>query len=437
MKKYRALIPIGMVVLMLASWYTLISDTAQVNAEYDHYLSEARRFAEDGITKYAIQNYTSALEIKSSAELYAEVADYYKTQGKSAECLAWCRELFEAFPTHPLAYDYLLNAYVDAGDYESCYDVLNVAAKRNISSEYMDQVNAELMYTFRLDFNTYSDVGIYSNNYCAVNNKDRWGFVDRYGNLRVACSYPQVGAYTKINFVSVVNPKGEAFFIDKTGSKVMVSKEPYQKFGLLVNGIIAAQRMDGKYIYVNDKFSVLFGEYDYASTVNNHVAAVKNGAAWQLIDAQGNAITNQTYLDVKLDEKQIAFRNDRLFVSTAPGKYIMIDAAGTQIGSLTFEDAQIFSGAAPAAVKIDGRWCFIGADGSLISNHKYDDARSYANGLAAVCIDGKWGFVDLNEDVVIEPQFYSAKDFNEKGSCFVKTGDKWQLLKLYRLNREG
>ena len=29
-----------------------------------------------------------------------------------------------------------------------------------------------------------------------------------------------------------------------------------------------------------------------------------------------------------------------------------------------------------------------------------------------------------------------AKDFNEKGSCFVKVGDKWQLLKLYRLNRE-
>ena len=41
-----------------------------------------------------------------------------------------------------------------------------------------------------------------------------------------------------------------------------------------------------------------------------------------------------------------------------------------------------------------------------------------------------------NENVVIEPQFFGAKEFNEKGSCFVLTGDKWQLLKLYRLNRE-
>ena len=437
MKKYRALIPIVLVVLMLASWYTLISDAAQVETEYNQYLTEARKFAEDGITKYAIENYSLALEIKSSAELYAEVADYYKSQGKSAEHLAWCREFFELYPTHPQAYDCLLSAYMDAKDYESCYDVLETAEKRNVSTEYTEQIRAELMYVFKLDFSTYSNVGIYSNNFCAVNSKGYWGFVDRYGKLRVACIYPQVGIYTKTNFVSVVNSDAEAYFIDKTGSKVMVSKESYQSFGLLVNGIIAAQRLDGKYTYIDDELSVLFGEYDYASTVNNNVAAVRNGDAWQLIDSNGNAVTNQKYLDVKLDEKQIAYRTDRLFVSTEADKYIMIDATGARIGSLTFEDARIFSGSEPAAVKIDGKWCFIGADGNLISDYKYEDARSYANGLAAVCIDGKWGFVDLNETVVIEPQFFGTKDFNEKGSCFVKTGDKWQLLKLYRLNREG
>ena len=30
------------------------------------------------------------------------------------------------------------------------------------------------------------------------------------------------------------------------------------------------------------------------------------------------------------------------------------------------------------------------------------------------------GFVDENENIVIEPQFFDAKDFTEKGSCFVK-----------------
>ena len=79
---------------------------------------------------------------------------------------------------------------------------------------------------------------------------------------------------------------------------------------------------------------------------------------------------------------------------------------------------------------------FIDKDAKRLSDKTYEEARSYSNGLAAVKISGKWGFVDTDENVVIEQQFFGAKDFSEKGSCFIQTGDKWQLLKLYRLNRE-
>lgn len=83
----------------------------------------------------------------------------------------------------------------------------------------------------------------------------------------------------------------------------------------------------------------------------------------------------------------------------------MIDKNNSKIGSQTFEDARVFLGDAPAAVKVNGKWQFIKKDGSFTSDKKYDDAHSYSNGLAAVCINGKWGFVDENENIVIEPQF--------------------------------
>ena len=145
---------------------------------------------------------------------------------------------------------------------------------------------------------------------------------------------------------------------------------------------------------------------------------------------------NQYYLDVKLDEKQIACRKDRLFVSVNEGRYILIDNKGKQIGNQEYEDANVFLADGITSVKIDGQWCFIDENGKRISDHTYENARAYANGLAAVCIDGVWGFVDEKENVVIEPVFFDTKDFNEMGSCFVKTGDKWQLLRLYRLNRD-
>lgn len=437
MKKYRALVPIVLIVLMVTSWYVLINDTYAIQNEYNTTLAEARKYAENGITKYAIEKYNHVLEMQSSVDIYAEVADYYKSQGLMAEYQTWSEGFFELYPTEPKAYDRVLDAYLQKKDYDSCYDILQTAQKRSISTDFIKQTSEEIKYSYKLDFNTYTDVSVYSSKYCPVGNNDLWGYVDRFGKVRIACKYNQVGAYTQTDFAPVVNGEGEAYFIDKSGEKVLVSKEKYQRFGLLLNNMMSAQREDGKYTYVDTDFNVLFGEYDYASTMNFEVGAVKVGDAWQIIGKDGLPLIDAEYLDVKMDEKEVAYRNDRLFVSTADGEYIMIDKMGNQIGSLKFEDAKVFAGDAPTAVKIDGQWCFVDANGALISDQKYDDARAFSNDLAAVCVNGKWGFVDRDENIVIDLQFFDARDFNEKGSCFVKTGDRWQLLKLYRLNREG
>ncbi len=437
MKKYRALVPIVMVVIMAASWYMLITDVAKVEDRYNEYLTAARGYAEDGITKYAIENYTLALEIKSSPEIYKEVAEYYKAQNKNDNYLYWCESFLEAYPKEAVAYEYLIDAYAKDSDYTACYDLIYTAQKRNIESDRIDKIFEEIKYVYKLDFSTYEDVGVYSNNFCAVNNKGYWGFVDRYGELRISTKYTSTGAYTQSAFASVVNQDGEAYFIDKSGSKVLVSDEKYSSFGLLVNNIIAAKRTDEKYTYVNNDFEVLFGEYDYASTMNNDRAAVKKNGKWSIINEKGNAINSELYLDIILDGKEIAYRNDRIFVSKEEGKYILVDGSGIQVGSLVFEDADPFMSEQYAAVKIDGKWKFINKDGKLISDKIYDGAKSFQNGLAAVCVNGMWGFVDESENMVITPKFQDASYFNEKGSCFIKMNDKWQLLKLYRLNREN
>lgn len=436
MKNYRKWIPVAMTFIMAISWYMMVSESFAQQSKYKSYLTAARDYAEDGITKYAIENYLMALEIKNTPEIYEEVAIYYKEQGKTSDYLSWCEDFLEEYKTNAVAYECVLDAYMLEQDYEACYDVLIMAEKRNIVSDKINEIREDLYYVYKMDFGTYDEVGIYSNNYCPVKTEDGWGYVDRYGNLRISTKYAKTGAYTQSGYTSVVNSDGEAYFIDKSGSKVMVSKKEYKSFGLLVDGIIAAEQTDGKYVYVNEDFEVLYGEYDYASTFNKGIAAVKNGEKWTMIDDGGKQITDTEYVDVKLDEKQIAFRNSRAFVSVTSGKYIMIDEKGKQVGKLEFEDAVVFAGNAPAAVKMDGKWCFVGSDGKLISEKKYENARSFCNGLAAVCINGVWGFVDESETIAIETKFDGAKDFNEIGSCFVKVGDVWKLLKLYRLNRE-
>lgn len=436
MKNYRKIIPLALVVLMALACYSLVSNAVKENSDYNHYLSEARKYAELDITKYAIENYNKALSINPTPDVYVEVAEYYERQENSdTKLLNWCEDFFEKYPTNSKSYDCILKAYMKQKDYDSCFDVLSTAEKRNVSSEYIKSVKNELSYTFKLDFNTYDDVGIYGNGFCAVKSKDAWGYVDSYGNQKTPISYVSAAPFTKAEMAPVVDQKGECYFIDNTGSRVLASKEKYKSFGISSDDIIKVELENGKYSYCDSELNKLFGEYDDATAFNNGIAAVKENGQWKIINNEGNAKLSTEYADVVADEKNIVFRNDRLFVGDGTG-YIMIDSSGKQIGSEKYENAHCFADSTYAAVENDGKWFFIDKNAKRLSDKTYEDARSYSNGLAAVKISGKWGFVDTDENVVIEQQFFGTKDFSEKGSCFVQTGDKWQLLKLYRLNRE-
>lgn len=435
MKNYGKLMPLAMIVLLGLSYYTIVSNTVEENNEYNNYLKEAREYAKTGITVNAVENYQQALKIKDSADIYVEVADYYKSQqNEERALLEWCQDFYNKYPTEPKAYDCLLSVYREQNDYESCYDVIYMAEKRNVASDYITSVKDEIAFKYNIEMSAYNDVGVYSSNYCAVKGKESWGFVNRYGDMTVSAKYVSVAPYTKENIAPVIT-SDDAYFINKSGSRILATNEKYKSFGIMSGNRTKALTLNDKYTYLNEKLEPVFGEYTDATSFNLNVAAVKENDKWKIIDSNGNELCPTGFDDVIVDEKDIAFRNDRMFVRNADG-VIMTDSSGNKIGTDTYEDAKLFADSTYTAVKKDGKWFYINNNGEKKSDKTYDDARPFSNGLAAVIINGKWGFIDENENIVIEPAFFGAKDFNDKGSCFVQTGDKWQLLKLYRLNRE-
>lgn len=434
MKGRKILAPVVVTLLTVLSWKMLIDNNKAFIDEYNGYIEVARESAGKGIITTAISNYDSALQLQSSPELYVEIIDFYKDQGMSRERLSRCEDFAEEYPLEPKAYDCLLEIYMEDEDYESCYDIIETLEKRQLKSEYADGVLSEIYNYYHLDYSTYSEVGIYSSSFCAVKKKDLWSYVNRYGASKTSSIYTDAGVFTSSGYAPVVDESGDAYFIDSTGNKMLVSDDTYQCFGPISGGFAYAVRPDGKYTYVDAELNPAFGEYDKASSFNAGRALVQNAGRWKIIDDKGNPVGSSDYADVILDGKDIAFRNGRAFVSEGSG-FIMIDPDGKRVGTDTYEDAFVFTGEEPTAVKIGGRWCFIDSDGKRVSDKDYDAARPFANGFAAVCENGKWGYIDSSGSMVIPAQFDAAKDFNEKGSCFVKNGDLWQLLKLYRLNR--
>lgn len=436
MKKYRKWFPLIMVLLMVLSWYMLISGKKETADNYNALIESARANAQKTLTKQALNDYEAAMEIKDNTDLWDEVLEYLWNRKEKELYYKWCNNYLEKYPYSVSAYEFILRGYVNDKKYTDTWDYLDTAEKRGVTSDYIENVRKELRYEYAFDVGTYSDVSVYNNNFCAVNNAKYWGYVNRKGGRAIASQFVSAGLFSSKGYAPVKDQDGEVYYIDKTGDKVMVCEEPCLDLGFYIENCFAVKKANGKYVYMNNDWQELSEEYDFASTMNGGVAAVCIGKEWTLIGQDFKELSSNHFSNVKFDEKGICYRNERCFASETADSYVMIDNQGNKIGDLSFADAKIFYSGDPAAVKIDDKWCFVNKEGELNSDKKYDDARSFCNELAAVCINGKWGFVNTDEELVIAAEFDDAKDFNDLGSCFVKQGENWKLIKLYRLNRE-
>ena len=73
----------------------------------------------------------------------------------------------------------------------------------------------------------------------------------------------------------------------------------------------------------------------------------------------------------------------------------------------------------------------VDADGKVQIKAKYDEAKSFSNGLGAVCKDGKWGYINEDNTLVIDYQFDDASYFSDEGSTLVSSNEgNYHVLKL-------
>ena len=203
--------------------------------------------------------------------------------------------------------------------------------------------------------------------------------------------------------------------------------------GDICDGLIAIKEND-KYSYYNDEFKKQFGDYEYATNFNEGIAAVKESGKWYLINTEGKKVSNESYDDVKINERKVAFSNGRAFVKKED-YYYLVDKNGKNIGKSTYEDAKSFEEkGALAAVKIGGTWTFVDNSGKVKIDDHFDDAQSFSIGMAAVQKDGMWGYIDESGTMVIENSFKDAKPFSQDGETLVCDNEGWMVLSLYRFD---
>lgn len=431
----RLLIMVGLVALLAASWYMLFSETQKDNNEYGLTLKTAREKADLGLSEVALEYYMEAMEYRDSIELRDEVAQFYMDHLDASNYESFCEKILEDYPEEAVGYERLARLYQRTEAYLTCFSIMDTAEKRGIQSKEFDAIKQELAYTYELLSNSAVAVDSYSSGLCAVQRESGlWGYVSNSGKVALSSAYLQAAPFTSSG-LAAVQLKDETFaLIDTTGVKISVDPEgkKIEACGALLSDKMAV-KYNGKYHYCDSSFKELFGEYDYAGAFYCGVAAVQKGGKWAIVDESGKQVTDYVFEDIKMDDKGIAFRGDRA-IAKRGGKYMVIDTTGKQVGSETWEDADAFNSDLIAAVKKNGKWGFTDANGKVVATYQYKNAKSFANGMAAVQVGDLWGYIDSESyELQIEAIFDDAGDFATRGNAFVKEGEEWSVLRIYRL----
>lgn len=433
MKNYRFLTPVLLVVMLLASMYTLISGKVEAQQTYNHYLEAAREYREMDIYIDAQRQYMLALEERPSLELYLELSSLYEEYDMSRLRSKLVKDLLKQYPEDIEVYELAMDLYLEKQDYEECFQIFDMAEKRGLRSAKLNNAYDAIEYTFYLATD-FDQVGVFSGGMCPVQRKEKWGYVDGLGYQTVEARYVKAGPFSSDGVAPVVDAEGNAYYIDYEGYKkrVVLNVPDMKELGLLENEVLRIYNGSTYGLYNTDGEAIAVG-FEAASNIANGVAALKKDGTWQLVGYKGEDLTGQRYADVRMDEKETVCRNDRIFVSDGQG-WQMIDSSGKVHSKETYEDAKTFADATLAAVKIGGKWGFVNQDGDVKIAPQYEDARSFSNGLAAVMIEGRWGFIDLTGEQVLAASFLDAKDMGSSGAVFVRTGEEWELLVLYKFN---
>lgn len=430
-KKNASLYCLGLVLLTLITWVSVIKGSVDGAKNYKQYLAQAERLEEKGIFVDALDLYEQALELKpKDYNTTVKVADMYYNMGNYESFLLYCDKAITIAPKKIKPYLDKTNYLIGERKYKEAIEFLDTIT---IKDKEIDKLKKKLETTAVEKFVGYTSVSDWHLNngahYITVEDDGKFSTIKRDATKKIKISYDYLGVYDEDAEVLPAAKDGEYFYVDVDGNKKLVADVNFQYLGSFGNGYAPAQK-DGKYGYIDKEFKEKNFEYEFAGAFANGVAAVKKGGKWALINNKFKTITDFEFDSILVDSNGFCSMFN-VICAQKDGKYLMIDHNGKQIGKETFDDiGMAASNDGYIAVKIGEIWGFANQKGKVVIEPKYQKAQSFAVGLAPIMKENRWGYINVSEEEVIETKYMDATVFSGDGLAAVNIGISWNLLSL-------
>jgi hypothetical protein len=239
----------------------------------------------------------------------------------------------------------------------------------------------------------------------AVKNKEgKRGFINTNGEIAIDLKYDDVtmfhGGY------ALAKKGGVTYVINTSGDEVQTKHQGTEDLKPFQNGLSPVRDAANKWGYINTK-----GEL--AIPVNfSSVGYFSNGLAWArhengsigYINTAGEwAIQPQFTVGKEFDPVSGMAR------VKIEDKWMYTDAAGTLMTMTDSDKWENFSDGLAMGRKND-LIGFFDKEGKWVISPSFEAARDFKNGYAAVRLNGKWGFIDNTGEVVVPCNYAGVKD---------------------------
>ena len=407
-------------------------ETARTGS-YRSSITLAEDYMKRGLYQKAAEEYENAVSLKDKeadweALLKARKSRYEEEEDSLDDYLSSAKKAARSYRKNVAFCTTAAELSIQADDYSGAYRILEQAKQAGVEDKKVDQLYTQVKYSYEILSTEYNTVRSACNGYYSVELGGHWGVLTTSGRKVVKEQYTFLGPMNQDGiFVCAVN--GAGALDDMDGVVQGKLKFVPQDAGVYGEELvpILAQNQWSYYNLLGDK---QFGEYQFAGSFQDGVAAVQTTKGWTLIDAEGKNASDTVYQEISVN-KDGSYKVDDVMLAKKEGSYHLFDKKENQIGDFACDDVDVMTQDGIFAFQKNGKWGFADQDGNEIIKAHYEKAKSFSNGLAAVCSNGKWGFINQQDELVIPCDFVDADYFADTGCCMVQTkASAWQLIQL-------
>ncbi len=257
----------------------------------------------------------------------------------------------------------------------------------------------KIVIGFQLQF---YQISSFSEGLAAVNIRNKWGWIDKSGQVVIQPEYDWVNEMSE--GVAVVSIGDEVFIIDRNGEKIFSQSRSGLRLNIYENarfseGLIPAlDTKTSKWGFIDKTSNFIIGpKFDDACNFSEGLARVmmvKDGEEMVgFIDHSGKFITPPIFnSDVEFRRNSDDFSEGLASLTenlrptiTEPEKYVYINKQGEIVLSTNFFYARPFhEGMAVVYDSEKNKWGYIDKTGKIVIQLQYDAAQDFSEGVALV-----------------------------------------------------